>query len=53
MWSMVFMEELGWELNGVVEHCAITLCLLQTDTNRLEDEMSPVIGEHPHTRPHS
>lgn len=42
--------ELGWELNGVVEHCAITLGLLQTD-NRLEDEMSPVIGEHPHTRP--
>ena len=46
------MEELGWELRGEVEHCTITLCLLQTDTNRLGDEMSPVIGEHPHTRSH-
>lgn len=46
------MEELGWGLSGEVEHCTITLCLLQTDTNRLEDEMSPVIGEHPHTQSH-
>jgi len=34
-WSVIFMEELGWELRGEVEHCTITLCLLQTDTNRL------------------
>lgn len=46
------MEELGWELsvswNTVPSHY-----VSQTDTNRLENKMSPVIGEHPHTRSHS
>ena len=36
-----------------LEHCAIILYVSQTDTNRLENKMSPVIGEHPHTWSHS